>query len=102
MSVKMEVSISQHKDLIGCNSMSLNCGGSLALLAGRRCYAVLNLANPDTLAYRETRQSKWEVVRSEWCPLDESCVAVAANNKGDSPSLFGEYSKKSLYFQLTC
>ena len=83
----MEVSTSSHKDLIGCNSMSLNSVGSLALLAGRRCYAVVNLANPDTLAYRETRQSKWEVVRSEWSPVSESCVAVAANNKGHSQSI---------------
>ena len=100
----MEVSISQHKDLIGCNSMSVNCAGSLALLAGRRCYALVNLASPDTLAYRETRQSKWEVVRSEWCPVSESCLAVAANNKGE-PIISCSHASPTvqlLCFQLTC
>ena len=79
----MEVSVSPHKDLIGCNCMSVNFNGSLALLAGRRCYAVINLATPDTLTYRETRQSKWEVIRAEWSPVSESVIAVAANNKVD-------------------
>ena len=75
--------MSPHKDLIGCNCMSVNFNGSLALLAGRRCYAVINLATPDTLTYRETRQSKWEVIRAEWSPVSESVIAVAANNKVD-------------------
>jgi len=70
-----------HRDLLGCNSMSLNAGGTLALLAGRRSYAIVNLTSPDHLAYKETRQSKWEVVVSEWSPADDRLVAVAANNK---------------------
>ena len=80
----MEVTVCPHKDLVGCNSMSLNSSGSLALLAGRRCYAVVNLNNPDQLAHKETRQSKWEVVVSEWCQNDDRLVAVAANNKGSN------------------
>ena len=70
-----------HKDLVGCTSMSLNSSGSLALLAGRRCYAVVSLANPDQLAHRESRQSKWEVAVSEWAATDDRLLAVAANNK---------------------
>jgi len=70
-----------HKDLVGCTSMSLNSSSSLALLAGRRSYGIVNLANPDQLAYKETRQSKWEVICSEWSALEDRLVAVAANNK---------------------
>ena len=77
----MEVAVCPHKDLVGCTSMSLNSSGSLALLAGRRCYAVVSLANPDQLAHRESRQSKWEVAVSEWAATDDRLLAVAANNK---------------------
>jgi len=70
-----------HKDLVGCTSMSLNSSSSLALLAGRRSYGIVNLANPDQLAYKETRQSKWEVICSEWSALEDRLVAVATNNK---------------------
>ena len=70
-----------HKDLVGCTSMSLNSSGSLALLAGRRCYAVVSLVCPDTLVTRESRQSKWEVTAAEWAATDDRLVAVAANNK---------------------
>ena len=69
-----------HKDLAGTTSMSLSSG--LGLLAGRRCYAVFSLTNPDTVLYREPRHSKWEVVSSEWSPTQDNLVAVAANNKG--------------------
>ena len=84
----MEVTVCPHKDLVGCNSMSLNSSGSLALLAGRRCYAVVNLNNPAQLAHKESRQSKWEVVVSEWSSTDDKQVAVAANNKGFSFFIF--------------
>ena len=91
-----------HKDLAGTTSLSLSSG--LGLLAGRRCYAVISLANPDTVVWRQSRSSKWEVVRSEWCPVSESCVAVAANNKGDSTVYISFTNKGFLYdeFQLTC
>jgi len=70
-----------HKDLVGCTSMSLNSSSSLALLAGRRSYGVVNLASPEQLVYKEARQSKWEVICSEWSVLEDRLVAVAANNK---------------------
>ena len=35
------------------------------------------------------RQSKWEVVVSEWSPADDGLVAVAANNKVELLSLTG-------------
>ena len=68
-----------HKDLAGTTSMALSSG--LGLLAGRRCYAVISLARPDTVLYKEARHSKWEVVSSEWSPTQENLLAVAANNK---------------------
>lgn len=75
------VLVCPHKDLAGTTSMSLSSG--LGLLAGRRCYAVLSLANPETVVYREPRNSKWEVVSSEWShSTQDNLVAVAANNKG--------------------
>ena len=74
------VLVCPHKDLAGTTSMSLSSG--LGLLAGRRCYAVLNLSSPETVVYREPRNSKWEVVSSEWSPTQDNLVAVAANNKG--------------------
>ena len=77
----MEVTVCPHKDLVGCTSMSLNSSSSLALLAGRRSYGIVNLATPDQLAYKETRQSKWEVICSEWSALEDRLVAVASNNK---------------------
>ena len=77
----MEVAVCPHKDLVGCTSMSLNSSGSLALLAGRRCYAVVSLACPDQMVHRESRQSKWEVTQAEWAAADDRLVAVAANNK---------------------
>jgi len=70
-----------HKDLVGCTSMSFNSSSNLALLAGRRCYGIVNLATPDQVAYKEARQSKWDVICSEWSALEERLVAVAANNK---------------------
>jgi len=70
-----------HKDLASCSTMCLNSTSSLALLAGRRYYAVVDLANPATLLAREARQSKWEVVCSEWSAVEEGMVAVASNNK---------------------
>ena len=78
----MEVTVCPHKDLVGCTSMSLNSSGSLALLAGRRSYAVVALAAPEQLAHKETRSSKWDVVVSEWAATDDRCCAVVANNKG--------------------
>ena len=77
----MEVTVCPHKDLVGCTSMSLNSTSSLALLAGRRSYGIVNLANPEQVAYKETRQSKWEVICSEWSALEDRLVAVASNNK---------------------
>eukprot|EP00092_Neocalanus_flemingeri_P016448 GFUD01017798.1.p1 GENE.GFUD01017798.1~~GFUD01017798.1.p1 ORF type:complete len:1001 (-),score=341.96 GFUD01017798.1:929-3931(-) len=77
----MEVTVCPHKDLVGCTSMSLNSTSSLALLAGRRSYGIVNLAMPDQLAYKETRQSKWEVICTEWSALEDRLVAVASNNK---------------------
>ena len=53
----MEVSVCHHRDLVGSNSMSLNCTGNIALLAGRRSYALVNLACPDTLAYKVITRS---------------------------------------------
>ena len=73
------VTVCPHKDLAGTTSLSLSSG--LGLLAGRRCYAVISLANPDTVVWRQSRSSKWEVVRSEWSPTQENLLAVAANNK---------------------
>ena len=70
-----------HKDLAGTTSLSLSSG--LGLLAGRRCYAVLSLSSPETVVYREPRNSKWEVASSEWSPTQDNMVAVAANNIGE-------------------
>ena len=73
------VLVCPHKDLAGTTSLSLSSG--LGLLAGRRCYAVLSLNSPESVVYREPRNSKWEVVGSEWSPTQDNLVAVAANNK---------------------
>jgi len=77
----MEVTVCPHKDLVGCTSMSLNTNSSLAFMAGRRSYGMINLSFPDQLVYKEARQSKWEVICSEWSALEEKLVAVALNNK---------------------
>ena len=77
----MEVCVYPHKDLVSCTNMSLNTTSSLALLAGRRYYAVIDLNSPSGVVCREARQSKWEVVCSEWSVLEEKLLAVASNNK---------------------
>ena len=77
----MEVGVFPHRDLVSCTNMSINSTSNLALLAGRRCFAIVDLASPASLVLREARQSKWEVVCSEWSVQEERLLAVASNNK---------------------
>ena len=79
MLVRMEVYA--HKELASCGNMSLNNYSSLALLAGRRCYAIIDLSNPSQPVIREGRHSKWEVVCSQWSVQEERNLAVASNNR---------------------
>ena len=69
------------RDLVSCTSLALCSNGSLALLSGRRCFALLDLASPDSPVHREARTSKWDVVCSEWSAQEDHLVAVASNNK---------------------
>ena len=75
-------SVNSHKDLQSCTSMAVNISGSLALLAGRRAYGLVELDQPSVLRHKESRHSKWEVSTSEFS-REESLVAVASNNKID-------------------
>ena len=76
----MEV-LGEFRDLQACTSMAVNKSGELALLAGRRALAVVNLDQPGQLAHKESRQSKWEISSSQWSAKDDTLVSVAANNK---------------------
>ena len=77
----LRMEVYAHKELVSCTNMSLNTTSSLALLAGRRCYAVINLSSQSQPVIKEGRQSKWEVVCSQWSVQDERNLAVASNNK---------------------
>lgn len=76
----MEV-VSEYRDMNACNSMCVNNTGSLALLAGRRAYGLVDLDHPAHLKHKELRHSKWEVSTSQWSAVEENLVAVASNNK---------------------
>jgi WD40 repeat protein len=89
LALRMEVYAVAHKELVSCTNMSLN---TLALLAGRRCYAIVDLANPSQPAIRESRQCKWGVVCSQWSVQDEMNLAVASNNKVELKVGEGELS----------
>jgi len=73
--------VSEYRDMTACNSMSVNCTGSLAILAGRRAYGLVDLDHPAQLKHKEIRHSKWEVSTSQWSAVEENLVAVASNNK---------------------
>ena len=48
--------------------MAIDSTGQFALLAGRRCLAVVDIDNPSNLIKKVPRTSKWEVGSAEWNP----------------------------------
>ncbi|XP_029839965.3 GATOR complex protein WDR59 isoform X1 [Ixodes scapularis] len=77
-SVNMSSVVSEHKDL-QATAMALDSEGQYAVLAGRRCIALVNLDSPDTTLKRSVRQSKFEISSAEWNPHLTDTFLLACN-----------------------
>ncbi|CAN7991841.1 unnamed protein product [Ixodes hexagonus] len=76
--VNMTSVVSEHKDL-QATAMALDSDGQYAVLAGRRCIALINLDAPDTTLKKSVRQSKFEISSAEWNPHLTDTFLLACN-----------------------
>ncbi|GAB6032166.1 hypothetical protein CHUAL_010817 [Chamberlinius hualienensis] len=67
------------------NTLAVDMSGKLALLAGRKVLAFVELDRPSYLVKRHLRQSKWEVSTAEWNPssLNRHMFAIACNQRAE-------------------
>ena len=62
--------------------LSRTDGGQFALLGGRRCLALVNLAqDPHTVIKRSVRGFKWDITSIRWSPHHDHIAAVSVNDR---------------------